>query len=115
MSYKVVLPFTVPFYVQKPKWITEKGSPKKHYSKSDDLIMCSFRSFGGTEIKTDAGIVVEDTAIIETWFRPDITSDCRLQSAQDGLCQYEILGTPENIDMLNQFLKLKVRRIKGGV
>jgi hypothetical protein len=27
---------------------------------------------------------------------------------------FDILGEPENIEMRNQFLKFKVRRVKGG-
>ena len=55
---------------------------------------------------------VEDTAVIETWYRPDITSDCRLQR-EDGAV-YEIISEPENLDMQNLFLQFKARRVKGG-
>ena len=56
---------------------------------------------------------VENTAVIETWYRPDIKSDCRIGVPQTGEI-YEILGQPENIEMRNQYLKIKVRQIKGG-
>ena len=55
--------------------------------------------------------MVENTGVVQTWYRPDIKADCRL--VIDGL-DYEILGTPENINMSNQYLQMKVRAVKGG-
>ena len=85
--------------------------------KIDDpiIIYGSFRSFGGTEITSNGAYTVEDTATIETWYRPDIKSDCRLVLADDTSAVYEIVGTPEDIEMRHQFLHIRVRRVKGGV
>lgn len=77
------------------------------------LINCSFKTYGGTERDVNGLYSVENTAIIETWYRPDITSDCRIAVPQTGEV-YEILGEPENIDLRNQYLKFKVLQIKGG-
>ena len=57
--------------------------------------------------------MVEDTANIECWYRPDIKSDCRVGLLSTGAI-YDIINEPENIDMRNQFLKFKVLRYKGG-
>lgn len=79
-------------------------------------IFGTFKTYGGTrsEQKTVDGLMsIEDTAYIETWFRPDITSDCVVALADTGAL-YEILNEPENIDRRNQFLKFIVRRVKGG-
>ena len=46
------------------------------------------------------------------WYRPDIKGNCRI-AREDG-ATYDIIGEPENISMRNQFLKFKVRRVKGG-
>lgn len=105
-------PFNVPMYLLVPTTVTAKGSTKKIYSSEGELIYCSFRTFGGTEIKSNDMLSIENTAVIETWYRPDIKADCRLQSI-DGT-NYEILGTPENIYQQNQYLKFKIRAIKGG-
>ena len=113
-AYTPTTPFNVTFLLMIPEYTTVKGSTKKLSEHSAGLIYCSFKTFGGTETKSDAGIVVEDTAVVETWYRPDIKADCILQSAENENVRYEILGTPENINMRNQFLKFKVRRI-GGV
>ena len=73
--------------------------------KSEKPYFCSFRTFGGTEKNVNGVLVVEDTATIETWFTPEIKSDCNIEV--DGQ-QYEILGTPENINKRNQYLVFKV-------
>lgn len=99
-------------YLLIPTIATAKGSSKKIYSTEGELIYCNFRTFGGTESKSNGVLVIEDTAVIETWYRPDIKADCRLKSI-DGTV-YEILGTPENIYQQNQYLKFKIRTIKGG-
>lgn len=114
-NYRPSAPFTVPMFLFAPTTETEivKGVPKKIYSESGDLIYCSFRTFGGTENKSNGVLVVEDTAVIETWYRPDIKSDCILKNENGD--QYEILGTPENINMRNQIMKFKIRKITGGV
>ena len=44
-------------------------------------------------------------------WRPDITPASRFEI--DGTT-YEVLGTPENIGMRNQYLVAKVRAVKGG-
>lgn len=111
-NYRPSEPFTVPMFVFIPETKTVKGSTKKHYPAEGELIYCSFRTFGGTEITSNDVLSVEDTATIETWYRPDIKSDCILQDV-DGV-KYEILGTPENINKRNQILKFKVRSIRGG-
>lgn len=77
-------------------------------------IHSSFKTYGGTEKNVDGIIVIDDTADVQTWFRPDITSDCVVVVANSG-AMYEIINEPENIEQRNQFLKFKVRRYKGGV
>lgn len=55
---------------------------------------------------------VEDTAIIETWYRPDIKADCRIVLLESGDV-YEVLGKPEDIELRHQFLKFKVHAVEG--
>lgn len=111
-EYRPKMPFNVPMFLFIPETVTAKGSTKKTYPENGILIYCSFRTFGGTEKVVNGVLSVENTAVIETWFRPDIKSDCRLRDLND--INYEILGTPENINMQNQFMKIKIRAIRGG-
>lgn len=104
--------YNVPLMLYIPKQVTAKGSTKNVYPTESEIIYCSFKTFGGTENFSNDTLVVEDTAVIETWYRPDIKSDCRIQTV-DGK-RYEILGTPENINMQCQIMRFKIRAIKGG-
>ena len=81
--------------------------------KDGKLFFGSFKTYGGTEREVNGAYSVENTAIIETWFRPDIRSNCRIGLPDSGMI-YDILGEPENIAMRNQFLKFKVIQVKGG-
>lgn len=74
---------------------------------------CSFRTFGGTKIQANDIYAVQDTAVIETWYTPKIQADGKVKDLLTGI-EYEILGTPENIERRNQFLKFEVRRLGGG-
>lgn len=111
-QYKPNLPFMTPLYLFNPTTVTAKGSTKKVYPETGELIYCSFKTYGGTEKEVNGVIVFEATANIETKYRPDIKTDSILQT-QDGT-RYEIINDPENINMRYQFLKFKVRAIKGG-
>ena len=110
--YRPKEPFAVPMALYIPTTTTSKGSAKKTYPKTGVQIFCRFRTFGGTETTVNGVLVVENTATVETWYRPDIKSDCVLKDVS-GL-SYEILGTPEDIEQRHQFLRFKVRAIKGG-
>nr|DAF77306.1 MAG TPA: putative head-tail adaptor [Caudoviricetes sp.] len=106
-------PLTTPAKLLTPTYQTIKGVRKKVYPEDGELIWCSFKTYGGTEREINEVYSIEDTANVETWFRPDIKSDCRIMLAESG-ATYEILNEPENINLRNQYCKFKVRRIKGG-
>ena len=74
-------------------------------------IFCNWKTYGGTEQTVDGVYSVMDTAIVTTWYRPDITSKCRVKL---GEAVYEIINEPENIEQQNRVLQFKVRRVKGG-
>ena len=111
MAYKPI-PFNVPLMLQRAEKTTVKGSTKKTYVDVG-FIYCSFRTFGGTETTTNGVLTVENTAVVETWYTPEIKADSRLRTTDGAV--YEILGTPENIEMRNQYLRFKIRETKGGV
>lgn len=85
----------------------------KEYADNPDVIFANFKTFGGTERQSNNVYIVEDTAQIVCWYRPDIKADCRIVRLSDGAV-YDIIGVPENIDERNMFMKFKIRRAKGG-
>ena len=108
--YKPSFPYSTVVELYTPTITTVKGVDIKGY-RLVDVIHCSFKTYGGTESVSNDVLTVEDTANIETWYRPDITSACRIKL---GAKFYDIVGEPENIEQRNQFLKFKVRGVKGG-
>ena len=104
---------TTEFRLQTPTGDKTLGVHKKTYANAKGVIAANMKTYGGTETTSNGVLSIEDTAQIVCWFRPDIRSDCRLERLSDGAV-FEIIGEPENIEMRNQFLKFKVRRIKGG-
>ncbi len=109
--YRPEDPFTTPMQLYNVA-STEviKGVTKKKYAL-EDTIFCSFKTFGGTEVKVNGEYALINTADIVTWYRPDITASSQLGIGNEV---YEVIGKPENIDMRNQFLKFKIRGVKGG-
>ena len=93
--------------------IEEALEKKDSSGKSINLFFGTFKTYGGTERDVNGVYSIEDTANVETWFRPDIKSDCRIGLETGEI--YDVLGEPENVNRRNQFLKFKVKRVKGGV
>lgn len=112
-AYRAALDNTIPLMLLKPVSVKVQGVLKKTYPAQGILFYGSFKTYGGTERDVNGVYSIEDTAVIECFFRPDIKSNCRINVPQTGAV-YEIIGEPENINMRNQFMKFKVRRIAGG-
>lgn len=104
---------STPVRLQTPTSDKTLGVSKKTYTDVWGVLLVNWKSYGGTETTVNGVLSVEDTAQICTWYRPDIRSGCRLKRLTDGAV-YEIIGEPENIEMRNQFVKFKVRRVAGG-
>lgn len=114
--FKLAAPFTVPMILLIPTYTEEAAVTVKTFPAVGDgiLINGNFKTYGGTERDVNGVYSVEDTAIIETWFRPDIKADCRIALADDTTAVYEIIGAPEDVELRHQYLKFRVRRVKGG-
>ena len=111
MSYKPSFPYSTAVELVNPTYETVKGVTKKVYPETGEVIFCSFKTYGGTESATNDVLTVIDTANVETWYRPDITSASQIRL---GAKVYEVMGEPEDIEQRHQFLKFKVRGVKGG-
>ena len=104
-------PLAVPAFLQKPSYSTALAVRTKTYDSPGEQIFVNFKTYGGSEVTVNGVLGVENTAIVETWYRPDITSDCRLVV---GGVPYEVLGQPEDIEMRHQYLRFRVKAIQGG-
>jgi hypothetical protein len=113
--YKPSKPFDTPLLLYVVTGTENKlGKTVKTYAKKGVLFFGSFATFGGTERDINGVYSVEDTAQVETWYRPEFASSARvaLANAPDRL--YEIIGEPEDIEQRHQFCKFKLTRAKGG-
>ena len=110
MSYRPKEPFNTVVSLYNPTYKTVKGVTVKEYQLVGTL-NCSFKTYGGTESTVNGVLTVIDTANIETWYRPDITSASQIRL---GAKVYEVMGEPEDIEQRHQFLKFKVRGVNGG-
>jgi len=124
-SYTPDLSNSIPLVLLVPTYTNSNGVAKKTYPTVEaalavkdeknnpvNLFFGTFKSYQGTEREVNGLYSILDTAHVETWFRPDITSDCRIARANDGAI-FEIMNEPENINMRNQYLKFKIQRVKG--
>lgn len=113
-NFKPSVPYTTAILLYIPTYETQKGVRVKAYPEDKDAIRlnCSFKTYGGTEIENNGVFSLIDTAKVETWYRPDIQADCRIKVLANNKV-YEVMNTPENIDMRNQFCAFKVRAVEG--
>lgn len=112
-TYKPSFPYSTAIELLIPTYSTTKGVTKKAFPEEGIRLNCSFKTYGGTEVTSNDVYILEDTAYVETWYRPDIKADCRIKVLSTGQV-YDIMNTPENIDMRSQFCKFKVRAVRGG-
>lgn len=125
-NYRPQLENSIPLVLLIPTWTTVSGVRKKTYPTIQEALLVqdekgnnvniffgTFKTYGGTERDLNGVYSIEDTANIETWYRPDIKSDCRVARANDEAI-FDIINEPEDINQRHQFLKFKVRRVKGG-
>lgn len=108
-------PLATPLMLLIPTYSNPYGVNTKTYPAIADgiLIYGSFKTYGGTERDVNGLYSIENTAVIKTWYRPDIKSDCRIGVPATGEI-YDILGEPENINMRNQYLQFKILQVRGG-
>jgi hypothetical protein len=108
-------PFDVAMKLLVPTTTKVKGVTKKTFpdpATIEEVFFGSFRTYGGTENFSNDVYTVFDTAIIETWFNPAITTDCQIYICETGRT-YNIITQPENINMRHQFVQFKVENVGG--
>lgn len=113
--YKPAMPFNVAMKLLVPIGSERvQGAVKKVFTApaASELIFGSFRTFNGTENIKDGVYTIINTAVIDTWYRPDITADCRIYLCDTGQT-YDIISDPEDIDFRHQFLQFKVQKLGG--
>lgn len=70
-----------------------------------------FKQKGTTEINANGLTVVNDKTSFTTWFKKEL--EARDVLTINGL-DYEIIGTPENVEMRGRYTVLILEKISGG-
>lgn len=104
---------TTPYMRLAATFETVLGVKKKTHKEDGVVRFCNFSTYGGTEVTTNGIVSVEETAQIVSWYEPDIAAADHIRILSTGN-EYEIIGEPENIELRNQEMTYKVRRVKGG-
>ena len=118
-AYKPAAVFSQAMVLLIPTYERIHGTPTKIYPSIKDaekdhmVFFGNFKTYGGSDRTVNGIFVIEHTAIIETWFRPDIKSDCAIGLPDTGEI-FEIVGVPEDIERRHQYLRIRVQEYKGG-
>lgn len=112
--FKPSAPFSVAMKLLVPTTTQAYGAGKKTFTDPEDseLFFGSFRTFGGTENVQNGIYTLINTAVVDTWYRPDIKADCQIYICDTGE-KYDIISDPEDIDFRHQYLQFKVRKVGG--
>lgn len=110
-NYNVPMKLLIPTK-QYVNGVLQKVYPKAEEIGKEYIFFGSFKTFGGTETTVNGVYNVISTANVETWYRDDIKSDCRIVCLDD-MSEWEIINRPENIERRNQYLKFKIKEIRS--
>lgn len=117
-NYRIQIENPIPLILLIPTTKKITGVVKNEYPSIEEALKIkenvffgSFKTYGGTEKNVNGVYSIIDTANIETWYRPDIKSNCRIALETGEI--YDIINEPEDINRRHQFLKFKVQRVKG--
>lgn len=113
--YRPVKPFDTPLLLY-PVTGTETimGVVVNTYATEGILFFGSFATYGGSERQVNGMYSVEDTATVETWYRPEFNAAGRVALANNPAKLYQIVGEPEDIEQRHQFSKMRLTRVQGG-
>ena len=103
--------FITPAIHKKPTIKTVNGRTVKKDPKPVGTVKGKFKLKGTSEITANGVTVVNDKTTFTTWFKADFAAADILTI---GGVDYEIIGTPENVEMRNRYSVLMLERISGG-
>lgn len=113
--YRPGKPFDTPMLLYPVTGTSNKlGRQVNTYATNGILFFGSFVTYGGTEREVNGVYSVEDTAMVEAFYRPEFAASGRVALANNPEKLYEIKGEPEDIEQRHQFIKIRLSRVSGG-
>jgi head-tail adaptor len=110
-SYRPQRLFSSAFMVRTATVRTVKGVAVKDWQDAG-VVFGSFVTFGGTEREVNGVRTVADTARMECFYDPRIVAGCRLLALDTGR-EYDVDGTPEDVEGRGQFMSVRLERAGG--
>ena len=106
---------TTAIKLQKAVDVDITGATERSYvdAEKDAVILCNFKTKGGTKTVHNGRLIVLETATIQMHFRDDIKASDRFVSLEDGSV-WTIVGRPENVEQRNRMLIITVQLVEGG-
>lgn len=114
-DFTPAFPFDVPMKLLIPTEQRVKGTTQKIFPDPKDvteIFFAGFRTYGGTESTVNDVYTIYDTAVIDTWYSPEFTANCRVYDIESGFT-WDIISDPEDIGRRHQFVQFKVRKVGG--
>lgn len=102
--------FTTPAIHKKASTQTVNGRTQKTY-EAVGKVRGKFKQKSAEEMTANGLIVSSDKITFVTWYKPDFAAADILTI---GGVDYEIVGTPENVEMRGRYAVLTLERIGGG-
>ena len=102
--------FTTQAIHKKATTHTVNGRKQKTYAEVG-TVRGKFKQKGAAEMTANGLIVTSDKITFVTWFKPDFAAADILTI---GGADYEIVGTPENVEMRGRYAVLTLEKIGGG-
>jgi len=104
------VPLDSGMYLGESTELNHFGAPVIVYEDADPAVdFCKWKGKGGTEHNEAGTLIVEDTAEITMWYRPDITEQTRLLKHDDPDLAFDVVNV-EDVEERHVWLILKVRR-----
>ena len=117
--YKIRDRMTTPIMIIETKGEDVHGRTKFVETENTEMAWCVWKSYGGTEKQTGSqtgGIsgtsfpIFEDTATIQLRYTPNLKENYYIRNLQTNVL-YRVITIPDNINQMNQFLIVKVKRV----
>lgn len=102
--------FITPAIHKKADSATVNGRTKKGFIEKG-TVRGKFKQKGTSETTANGLTVVNDKTTFTTWYKADFEASDILTI---GGIDFEIIGTPENVEMRSRYAILTLERIEGG-
>ena len=102
--------FVTPAIHKKATSVTVKGRTIKTYTEVG-TVRGKFKQKGTAETQANGLTVINEKSTFTTWFKVDFEAKDILTI--NGV-DFEIIGTPENVEMRSRYSVLTLERIGGG-